>query len=340
MLYANDIQSTARQAIESLDPDRVFILCDKNTERHCLPLLAQDEATLICIDSSDEAKNIDTLTQVWQTLQEGGATRHSLLLNLGGGMVTDLGGFAAATFKRGIRFVNIPTTLLAMVDAAVGGKTGINFGGLKNEVGCFRDADEVVIHTPFLATLDAANLRAGYAEMLKHALLTDRKMWADHLLYDLAEPDLEVLQDMVRKSIEVKQHIVSEDPHERGLRKVLNLGHTIGHAIESLALKRSPLLHGYAVAYGLIAELYLSAAQAGFPTEALHQTVNFVRTYFGRPDIGCNDYDALYALMMHDKKNCGNDINFTLLADIGQPLINQRVTRPLINEALDFLRDA
>lgn len=340
MLYANDIQSTARQTIESLDPDRVFILCDKNTERHCLPLLAQDETTLICIDSSDEAKNIDTLTQVWQTLQEGGATRHSLLLNLGGGMVTDLGGFAAATFKRGIRFVNIPTTLLAMVDAAVGGKTGINFGGLKNEVGCFRDADEVVIHTPFLATLDAANLRAGYAEMLKHALLTNRKMWADHLLYDLAEPDLEVLQDMVRKSIEVKQHIVSEDPHERGLRKVLNLGHTIGHAIESLALKRSPLLHGYAVAYGLIAELYLSAAQAGFPTEALHQTVNFVRTYFGRPDIGCNDYDALYALMMHDKKNCGNDINFTLLADIGQPLINQRVTRPLINEALDFLRDA
>ena len=340
MLYANDIQSTARQTIESLDPDRVFILCDKNTERHCLPLLAQDEATLICIDSSDEAKNINTLTQVWQTLQEGGATRHSLLLNLGGGMVTDLGGFAAATFKRGIRFVNIPTTLLAMVDAAVGGKTGINFGGLKNEVGCFRDADEVVIHTPFLATLDAANLRAGYAEMLKHALLTDRKMWADHLLYDLAKPDLKVLQDMVRQSIEVKQHIVSEDPHERGLRKVLNLGHTIGHAIESLALKRTPLLHGYAVAYGLIAELYLSAAQAGFPTEALHQTVNFVRTYYGRPDIGCNDYDALYALMMHDKKNCGNDINFTLLADIGQPLINQRVTRPFINEALDFLRDA
>lgn len=340
MLYANDIQSAAKQTIESLDPDRVFILCDKNTERHCLPLLAQDEATLICIDSSDEAKNIDTLTQVWHTLQEGGATRHSLLLNLGGGMVTDLGGFAAATFKRGIRFVNIPTTLLAMVDAAVGGKTGINFGGLKNEVGCFRDADEVVIHTPFLATLDAANLRAGYAEMLKHALLTDRKMWADHLLYDLAKPDLKVLQDMVRQSIEVKQHIVSEDPHERGLRKVLNLGHTIGHAIESLALKRTPLLHGYAVAYGLIAELYLSAAQAGFPTEALHQTVNFVRTYYGRPDIGCNDYDALYALMMHDKKNCGNDINFTLLADIGQPLINQRVTRPFINEALDFLRDA
>lgn len=340
MLYTNDIQSAAKQTIESLDPDRVFILCDKNTERHCLPLLAQDEATLICIDSSDEAKNIDTLTLVWHTLQEGGATRHSLLLNLGGGMVTDLGGFAAATFKRGIRFVNIPTTLLAMVDAAVGGKTGINFGGLKNEVGCFRDADEVVIHTPFLATLDAANLRAGYAEMLKHALLTDRKMWADHLLYDLAKPDLKVLQDMVRQSIEVKQHIVSEDPHERGLRKVLNLGHTIGHAIESLALKRTPLLHGYAVAYGLIAELYLSAAQAGFPTEALHQTVNFVRTYYGRPDIGCNDYDALYALMMHDKKNCGNDINFTLLADIGQPLINQRVTRPLINEALDFLRDA
>lgn len=340
MICVDDIHGALQTLRAKMEPDRVFILCDVQTERHCLPLLGMPEARVISVACGDGNKTITTLSQVWQALSQSGATRHSLLINLGGGMVTDLGGFAAATFKRGIRFVNVPTTLLAMVDAAVGGKTGINFGGLKNEVGCFREADEVLIQTPFLRTLDTPNLRAGYAEMLKHALLTDRKMWAEHLRFDLAAPDLSALQEMVRQSIEVKQRIVKEDPYEKGLRKALNLGHTVGHALESLALERTPLLHGYAVAYGLIAELYLSAALTGFPTESLHQTTHFIREYYGRPDIGCNDYDALYALMQHDKKNCGDDINFTLLAEVGNPLINQNVTRPLINEALDFLRDA
>lgn len=339
VIYTEDIQGTLLTLTAKMEPDRVFVLCDSHTERLCLPLLGMPEARVISVGYGDGNKTLATLSQVWQALQENGATRHSLLINLGGGMVTDLGGFAAATFKRGIRFINVPTTLLAMVDAAVGGKTGINFGGLKNEVGCFREADEVVIHTPFLATLDAANLHAGYAEMLKHALLTGHEMWAAHLHFDLSAPDLGALQEMVRQSIEVKQRIVLEDPCEKGLRKALNLGHTVGHALESLALKRTPLLHGYAVAYGLIAELYISAALTGFPTEALHQTAHFIREYYGRPDIGCNDYDALYVLMQHDKKNCGDDINFTLLADVGKPLINQKVTRHLLNEALDFLRD-
>lgn len=339
VIYTEDIQETLLTLTAKMEPDRVFVLCDSHTERHCLPLLGMPEARVISVECGDGNKTLATLSQVWQALQENGATRHSLLINLGGGMVTDLGGFAAATFKRGMRFINVPTTLLAMVDAAVGGKTGINFGGLKNEVGCFREADEVVIHTPFLRTLDTPNLRAGYAEMLKHALLTGHEMWAAHLLYDLAAPDLGALQEMVRQSIEVKQRIVLEDPCERGLRKALNLGHTVGHALESMAMKRTPLLHGYAVAYGLIAELYLSAALTGFPTEALYQTAHFIREYYGRPDIGCNDYDTLYALMQHDKKNCGDDIHFTLLADVGKPLINQKVTRHLLNEALDFLRD-
>ncbi len=340
VIYTEDIQGTLLALKAKMEPDRMFVLCDSHTERLCLPLLAMPEARVISVECGDGNKTLATLSQVWQALQENGATRHSLLVNLGGGMVTDLGGFAAATFKRGMRFINVPTTLLAMVDAAVGGKTGINFGGLKNEVGCFREADEVVIHTPFLRTLDTPNLRAGYAEMLKHALITDRKMWAEHLCFDLAAPDLAALQKMVRQSIEVKQRIVREDPYEKGLRKALNLGHTVGHALESLAMERTPLLHGYAVAYGLIAELYLSAALAGFPSEALHQTAHFIRDYYGRPDIGCNDYDALFALMQHDKKNCGDDINFTLLADVGKPLVNWKVPREVLNEALDFLRDA
>ena len=341
VIYTEDIQGSLQKLRAEMHPDLTFILCDHHTQQHCLPLLGLADANVINIECGDGNKTLATLSMVWESLSQGGATRHSLLINLGGGMVTDLGGFAAATFKRGIRFVNVPTTLLAMVDAAVGGKTGINFGGLKNEVGCFRDADEVVIHTPFLRTLDTQNLRAGYAEMLKHALITGHEMWADHLLFNLAGPDLQALQEMVRQSIEVKQRIVNEDPHERGLRKALNLGHTVGHALESMALsqKKTPLLHGYAVAYGLIAELYLSTAVAGFPSEALHQTTRFIRDYYGRPDIGCKDYDALFAFMQHDKKNQGKDILFTLLADTGQPLINKIVSRDLINEALDFLRD-
>lgn len=342
MIYAECLEAELKELVARLSPDRLFVLCDENTVRCCWPLLASSFPALspIVIPASDVAKNLTTLSGVWQALQQGGATRHSLLLNLGGGMVTDLGGFAAATFKRGIRFINVPTTLLSMVDAAVGGKTGVNFGGLKNEIGCFCDADEVAVSTTFLRTLDGENLRSGFAEMLKHALLDGREMWAEHLRFNLAEPDLAVLQQLVRQSIGVKQSIVAQDPHEKGIRKALNLGHTIGHALESHALHTKPILHGYAVAYGLIAELYMSVAEAGFPTDVLRQTANFIRAYYGTPNIGCNDYDTLYAFMQHDKKNSGDHINFTLLSDIGQVQTDCRVSRSLVDEALDFLRDA
>lgn len=324
-------------------PDCIAVLTDQTTHRHCRSLLGNSAATAydIVIPPTDTHKTLDTLAQVWEGLQRAEATRHSLLINLGGGMVTDLGGFAAATFKRGIRFINIPTTLLAMVDAAVGGKTGINFGGLKNEVGCFADAQTVVVCTELLRTLDDENLRSGYAEMLKHALLTGTDCWARHLRFDLSAPDFDILQGLVRESIVCKQHIVEQDPHEKGIRKALNLGHTVGHALESFFIEtQRPILHGYAVAWGLVCELFMSAAQAGLPTDVLHTTTRFILHTYGRPAITCNDYDRLHALMLHDKKNVAGSIRFTLLSDVGEILIDQTADRTLIEDALDFLREA
>ena len=355
IIISNDIEHDLATAVAESEHDRVFVLTDDTTHECCLPkvaaLLAQYDAVPITIAHGDQHKTLAALGDVWTALQQGGATRHSLLINLGGGMITDLGGFAAATFKRGINFINIPTTLLAMVDAAVGGKTGINFGGLKNEIGAFADARFVIINTCFLDTLDAENLCSGYAEMLKHALISNEHMWAEHVNFDLSQPDLAELQRMVAESIAVKERIVAEDPHEHGIRKALNFGHTIGHALEEFALqqaggavvstapKKRPLLHGYAVAFGLIGELYMSARKAGFPTERLHQTTRFIRENYAQTEFTCNDYPTLLNLMRHDKKNTSGVINFTLLHNIGDIRINQTATDEEICEALDFIRE-
>ena len=266
-------------------------------------------------------------------------------------MVTDLGGFAASTFKRGINYINIPTTLLAMVDASVGGKTGINFRGLKNEIGVFNNASSVILDTIFLKTLDTENIRSGYAEMLKHGLISNDQMWAELVNFNLEALDFELLQRMLADSVAVKQRIVTEDPLEQGIRKALNLGHTIGHAFESFALQGKnpppiggvrgghPILHGYAVAYGLISELYLSTVKTGFPSDKMHQTVNFIKEHYGKMTITCDDYPTLLELMTHDKKNVAGTINFTLLGGIGDIRINQTATKEDIYEALDFYRE-
>ena len=348
VIISQDIKHDLAQAIAETEHDRVFVLTDDITQECCLPkvtvLFAKHNATTITIRHDDTNKTLATLADVWTALQRGGATRHSLLVNLGGGMVTDLGGFAAATFKRGINFINIPTTLLAMVDAAVGGKTGINFGGLKNEVGAFANARYVIVNTCFLDTLDTANLCSGYAEMLKHSLISNAQMWAEHVNFDILQPDLAELQRMVATSIAVKEHIVADDPHEHGIRKALNFGHTIGHALEEFSMQQSTpppgaLLHGYAVAFGLIGELYISARKAGFPTARLHQTARFIRENYGAVAFTCDDYPTLLNLMRHDKKNTADTINFTLLHDIGDIRINQTATDEEIREALDFIRE-
>ena len=344
ILYTHDIVPTLDACLRDKKYDRIFLLDDTVTHVHCLPLLStwveERGVQVLTMEAGDVAKNLDTLSSIWQQLTEKGASRHSLLINLGGGVVTDLGGFAAATFKRGIDFINIPTTLLSMVDAAVGGKTGINFAGLKNEIGAFRSAVDVIVDTTFLRTLDNENICSGYAEMLKHALLHNAAMWAEHLEQDLQHPDYEALARLVQQSIEVKERIVGEDPHEKGLRKALNLGHTFGHAFESLALSQGrPVLHGYAVAWGIVCELYLSSVLLGFPSAHFHPTVRFVRQTYGQFSFTCKDYDRLLDYIRHDKKNVGGQTNFTLLAGIGQIRLDCHANRDLICEAFDLLRE-
>lgn len=344
VVISGNLERDLVNAISECEHDRIFVLTDETTQQLCWPKIknfkALKNSAPIIIKATDTHKNLDTLSQVWQALSNGGATRHSLMINLGGGMVTDLGGFAASTFKRGIDFINIPTTLLAMVDASVGGKTGINFGGLKNEIGVFSDSRFVIISTQFLDTLDHDNICSGYAEMLKHGLISDEHTWAELVTFDLDNPDLSQLQRMVAESIKVKERIVEADPHEHGIRKALNLGHTMGHAFESFAMRRgTPILHGYAVAYGLISELYMSARKTAFPTDRMHQTVRFIRENYGTINITCDDYPTLIELMHHDKKNTSGIINFTLLGNVGDIRINQTANEEEIKEALDFFRE-
>ena len=325
--------------------DRLFVLTDTTTRQLCWPLLQEEpalaKANLITIESTDTHKDLDSLSTVWKALQEGGATRHSLLLNLGGGMVTDLGGFAAATFKRGISFVHIPTTLLAMVDASIGGKTGINFGGLKNEIGVFCQPKDIVLDARFLSTLDQQNFLSGYAEMLKHALLFSESHWAKLLTFDLEKPHLEQLQKLILQSVEFKKRIVAEDPTEKGIRKALNLGHTVGHAFESFALsEHRPILHGYAVAWGLVCELYLSAKYLSFPKDKLQQTIQFLRENYGVFVFDCKCYEHLYELMQHDKKNISSHIRFSLLEEIGKISLDQEFRKEDIWDMLDFYRES
>ena len=344
IIICQNLEADLEQAIVRCPHDRLFVLADTVTVELCWPVISgfpcMREAALITIGATDEHKTLETLSQVWTALQQGGASRHSLIVNLGGGMVTDLGGFAASTFKRGIAYINIPTTLLSMVDAAVGGKTGINFGGLKNEIGVFNCARAVLLDTVFLRTLDFRNILSGYAEMLKHALISDTPHWAELLNFDLEEIDYTKLREIVARSVAIKERIVTEDPTEQGIRKALNLGHTVGHAFESMALGRgTPVLHGYAVAWGLVCELYLSAKFVGFPKQQLTQTIQFIRAHYGKFPFDCRHYDSLYELMTHDKKNEAGIINFTLLAAIGDIRINQHATKEAIMDMFDFYRE-
>jgi 3-dehydroquinate synthase len=340
-------------AINTISYDKLFILTDEHTNALCLPLIGSSklicEATKIIIQAEDTNKNIENLSRVWKQLTENGATRHSLLINLGGGMVTDLGGFAAATFKRGITYINVPTTLLGAVDAAVGGKTGINFEGYKNEIGAFYPAESVIISSDFFKTLNRSAILSGYAEMLKHALIDSQSEWEKLLAFSLEHIDYKLLNEMVFRSVEIKQNIVTKDPYENSIRKALNFGHTAGHAFESFAIEHNkPIPHGYAVAWGMIVELYLSHKLCGFSTEKLTKTVRFIQQQYSTFDtvgersrtILCDDYEALYEITTHDKKNQGNAVNYTLLSDIGEVKIDQIVDKELFFEALDFYRDS
>ena len=324
--------------------ESIFILTDDNTRRICLPALMLSEKLkgchIITIPSGDENKNITSALEIWKYLSENGATRKSLMINLGGGMITDIGGFTASTFKRGMRYINVSTTLLGAVDAATGGKTGINFSGLKNEIGVFAPADSVLIPVDFFRTLDDKNILSGYAEMVKHALIDTREEWEKVLKFDLENLDFDKLKTLLETTIRIKERIVEQDPFEANIRKALNLGHTFGHAFESWSYKTDkPVLHGYAVMWGLLCELYLSFVKLDFPKDELLRLKYLIKEYYGTFEFSCKEYDALFELMTHDKKNDSKEINFTLLADIGDIRINQTATQDEIFECFDFYRE-
>jgi len=331
-------------AIGEQRAENIFILTDTNTHKLCLPTLLVSEklkgSHVICIPNGDENKNINSAVEIWKYLSENGANRKSLLINVGGGMITDIGGFTASTFKRGLRYINVSTTLLGAVDAATGGKTGINFMGLKNEIGVFAPADAVLINIDFFKTLDVKNLRSGYAEMVKHALIDTKDEWAKVLKYDIEKFDLEELKPLLINSFRIKERIVEEDPYEANIRKALNLGHTFGHAFESWSYKtEKPALHGYAVMWGLLCELYLSHVKLNFPKEELLRLKYLTKEYYGTYEFHCQKYETLFEYMTHDKKNESNEINFTLLSNIGDIRINQTASKEEIFECFDWFRE-
>lgn len=358
-----DLDLELREAVALYEREQVFVLTDENVRQNCLSIVQQTlslpENNILVIAAGDENKNLDTLSWIWTQLSNRHATRHSLLINLGGGMVTDIGGFAASTFKRGIHFVNIPTTLLACVDAAVGGKCAINFNGLKNEIGLIKLPDEIIVYPPFFATLSEQQVLSGYAEMLKHGLISSdidtnillsfnldeffanisKPIITDEIGNESVNPFLENFIHMLSRSIEIKQYIVDQDIEESSLRKSLNFGHTVGHALETLSLHKGQAIpHGYAVMYGMIAELYLSVAKLNFPTQKLQCVITFMIDNYGKPSCQCKEYELLYDLMLHDKKNLNSsEVNFTLLADVGRPRVNQIASKNEVFEALDFL---
>lgn len=345
LIFTNEIETAIDSTVATLEPNKTFVLIDNNTKQLVLPRLAKSttlcDAEIITISAGDTNKNLDSLVHIWSELGNRGATRKSLIINLGGGVVTDIGAFAGATFKRGIKIINCPTTLLSAVDAAVGGKTGINFNGLKNEIGAFREAEAVIISTCLFDTLPQEELLSGYAEMLKHGLISDRDTYNSLLDFNINTADTDRLLELLQQSVNVKRRIVNEDPTEKGIRRALNLGHTAGHAFESLALHRNhPIPHGYAVAWGLIVELVLSHMQLQFPSVELQRLATYIYENYGSFNITCEDYPALLEYMRHDKKNDStSSINFTLLHDVGNLKIDCTATEDEIKSALDIFRD-
>lgn len=343
IIFSQKVVDELDKIVQQFPVGKIFLLTEKTPKEVCLPLIKsviqKYTIKVTSIEGGETNKSIRSVENVWEFLSKNGADRKSLLINIGGGMLTDLGGFVASTFKRGMAFVNIPTTLLAQVDASLGGKTGINFNGLKNEIGVFNEPAAVIINTNFLKTIDYQNFLSGYAEMLKHGLIKNPEHWQELMTYDLNEIDYELLESIIAHSVAVKDWHVQNDLTEKNIRKALNFGHTIGHAFESYALHSGrPILHGFAVVYGMIAELYLSAKVCGFDQQKLKDISQWMIQTYGKFEIDPSAYDALYELMTHDKKNEGNRINFTLISSIGQVEINQNCSKELIIEALDFYR--
>ncbi len=337
IFFENSLQEL-NKFISGNNYTKVFILVDSNTEIHCLPaiqeFLKEVDYDLIEVTPGEENKNIDFCIGIWRMLLDFGAERSSLMINLGGGVITDMGGFAASTFKRGIDFVQVPTTLLSQVDASVGGKTGIDMDNVKNIIGTFTQPKAVFIHTGFLSTLDEREIRSGFAEVIKHGLIYDRSLFEK---VRIAGPS-GLTDEIIYRSVEIKNEVVKEDPYEKGLRKILNFGHTIGHAVESYSLSHghSPLLHGEAIAIGFICEAYLSFKKNGLTQADLDETVNALKSVYPAYNLKKETYPALLNIMKNDKKNSGGNISFSLLSEIGKCGFDVFCTEEEIFESLDY----
>ena len=341
LYISSEIDQIIENILKQNDYSKIFILVDENTKIHCLPRISElyqlKSVEIIESKSGENNKSIQSIEKIWNVLSDKGADRSSVLINLGGGLLCDMGGFAASTFKRGMHFINIPTTLLSQVDASVGGKTGFNFSGLKNEIGVFSHPEYVIIDSTFNRTLDKRNILSGWAEMLKHVLIFDEKDWNNLTKNDIHRIGFKELNQLIARSVSIKNHFVEKDPNEKNIRKALNLGHTFAHAFESLFMKmENPILHGEAVAHGTICELYLSNKLCGFPKDKLNDISIYILKSYHKLTLSKELFDRIFNLMLHDKKNENAQINFTLLEDFGKIKINQNCRKEDITETLNW----
>ena len=343
MIHFNSSCYTAlNEHLKENNFSKIFILVDENTHTHCLPLFIEKMETnvvieIIEIESGEVNKTIDTCVGLWETLSELNADRKSLLINIGGGVITDMGGFVACTFKRGIAYINVPTSLLSMVDASVGGKTGVDLGHLKNQIGVISNPNLVLIDTHFLDTLPKNQMRSGLAEMLKHGLISGELYW--NKFKDLPKLSLSNLDELIYESVLIKKHVVENDPFEDNLRKTLNYGHTLGHAIESYFLSnanKTTLLHGEAIIIGMILANYISMKLTGFSSEITQEIKDLFMSYYGKIEIDKEEYEPIIDLLKYDKKNNHGNINFVLLKSIGNPITDCIVDGKIIIEAFNY----
>lgn len=327
--------------LQAKDYSSLFLLVDNHTQEFCLPRFVSQtgltQLEVLVMEAGEEHKTLQTCENLWNQLSERGADRNSALINLGGGVVTDLGGFVACTFKRGIDFYNLPTTLLAMVDASVGGKTGIDLGALKNQIGIIEEPKQVLIDAQWLQTLPQEELRSGFAEMLKHGLISNKDYWEQ--LKSLPKLEADTLAEFIKPSVAIKKQVVLEDPREKHLRKILNFGHTLGHAIESYYLthpEKKRLLHGEAIAIGMVMEAYLGVSCCSFSNVAAEEIKKTFAQFYPPVEIDAQDREGILELLRHDKKNKAGRVNFVLLKSIGVPEIDVEVPQELFSQAFEF----
>lgn len=319
---------------------QVVIIVDENTKQHCLPKILNipsfRSAKIIELKSGESTKNIQNAIDIWAKFTDLTLDRNSLVVNLGGGVISDIGGFTATVFKRGLHYINIPTTLLAMIDASIGGKTGVNFKGFKNQLGVFSDPEVVFIDVDFLQTLPKRQLFAGFAEIIKHALIMDPELW--EMISTISPEQIQNQPEIIKRGVYIKSNIVNSDPLEKDIRKILNFGHTIAHAIESYSLTKdeNPLLHGEAVAIGLICETYISVMKNGFDNNKANEIFKYITSLFPMYNIDNNAIDDLLNRIKQDKKNKNGRFNFTLISEIGKAIIDNDCDDDLITQSIHF----